>query len=67
MNMVGVDFGGGPWAPLNPALTSHCYMLRYVFGTFKIIWPVVPHLGFCPQVWGFQCFLGLFLSDDLGF
>jgi len=23
---------------------------RYVFGTFKMIWPMAPNLGFCPQI-----------------
>jgi len=26
------------------------YKLDYLFGTFKMVWPVAPNLEFCPQV-----------------
>jgi len=25
------------------------YKLRYLFGAFKMIWPMAPNLGFCPR------------------
>jgi len=28
--------------------------LFYLFGTFKMISPVAPNLGFCIQIWGFS-------------
>jgi len=36
---------------------------------FEMVWPVVPNLGFCPQIWGFQCHSGYlgFSSGDVVF
>jgi len=41
-------------------------VLRHHFGTLIMIWPKAPNLGFCPQIWVFNAFLG-FSSEDLGF
>jgi len=30
------------------------YKLRYLFGAFKIIWPMTPNLGFYLQIWVFN-------------
>jgi len=40
--------------------------LRYLFGASKMIWLVAPNLGFYPQIWVFNAFLG-FSFEDLGF
>jgi len=53
---VGTPFPRVP-DPLHPWL--------YLFGTFKMIWPVVLNLGFAPRSTVFNVFLG-FSSEDLG-
>jgi len=37
------------------------------FGSFKMIWPMEPNLGFFPQIWVFNAFLGFSSEDLLGF
>jgi len=47
--------------------TDLFFKLRYLFGTFKMIWPVAPNQGFLSPDLGFHnAFLG-FSSEDLVF
>jgi len=46
--------------------TDRSYKLCYFFGAFKMIWPMEPNPGFCPQIWVFNALLD-FYSEDLFF
>jgi len=39
------------------------YKLHCIFGTFEMIWPMVPNLGFYPRSGVFNAFLGFSFAD----